>query len=179
MTVRSPPYQNLLQTAFFRFGLALKRTVLPALTLTGSPVRGLRALRALVFLTVNMPERRKCKTTIPFQFLHNCIHKISSSLICGHPCAIDRILDDRSNKSFTHGPLTLLGCLPRPAAWIITVHQMPLANKAVISVDILKKPEKNTEKPQLAIKNRKKSSFRSFDVTIYNNHQTYQACIFV
>lgn len=44
------------QTAFFRFGLALKRTVLPALTLTGSPVRGLSALRALVFLTVNVPK---------------------------------------------------------------------------------------------------------------------------
>src|ERR1700719_4287138 len=44
------------QTAFFRVGDALKRTVLPALTLIDSPVRGLRPLRALVLRTVNVPK---------------------------------------------------------------------------------------------------------------------------
>ena len=34
----------------------MKRTVLPALTFTGSPVRGFIALRAFVFFTVNVPK---------------------------------------------------------------------------------------------------------------------------
>ena len=49
------------QTACFRLGLALKRTVLPAFTLTGSPVRGFRALRALVFFTVKVPNEGRVK----------------------------------------------------------------------------------------------------------------------
>src|SRR6202161_3294383 len=44
------------QTDFFNTGDALKRTVLPALTLIDSPVRGLSALRALVLRTVNVPK---------------------------------------------------------------------------------------------------------------------------
>jgi hypothetical protein len=64
-------------------------------------------------------------------------------------------------------------------AWITAIHQTPLANKPVISVDILKKPEKNTGKRQLAIKNRKKSPSRSIDVTIYRGYQTSRTAIFV
>ena len=37
-------------------GDALKRTVLPAFTLIGSPVRGFSALRALVLRTVKVPK---------------------------------------------------------------------------------------------------------------------------
>src|ERR1700684_303004 len=44
------------QTAFFRVGDALKRTVLPAFTLIDSPVRGLSPFRAFVFRTVNVPK---------------------------------------------------------------------------------------------------------------------------
>src|SRR6185437_15703203 len=44
------------QTAFFRVGEALKRTVLPALTLIDSPVCGLRPLRAFVLRTVKVPK---------------------------------------------------------------------------------------------------------------------------
>jgi hypothetical protein len=45
-----------LQTNRFNFGEALKRTVLLAFTLIGSPVRGLRAVRALRFATVTVPK---------------------------------------------------------------------------------------------------------------------------
>src|SRR5580698_11396227 len=44
------------QTAFFSVGEALKRTVLPALTLIDSPVRGFNPFRAFVFRTVNVPK---------------------------------------------------------------------------------------------------------------------------
>ena len=44
------------QTAFFSVGEALKRTVLPALTLIASPVRGLSPLRALVLRTMKVPK---------------------------------------------------------------------------------------------------------------------------
>jgi hypothetical protein len=44
------------QTIFLSDGDALKRTVLPALTLIGSPVRGFTPLRALVLRTVKVPK---------------------------------------------------------------------------------------------------------------------------
>ena len=44
------------QTIVFSVGDALKRTVLPAFTLTSSPVRGFRPLRAFSFFTVNVPK---------------------------------------------------------------------------------------------------------------------------
>jgi hypothetical protein len=42
--------------ARFKTGEALNRTVLPALTLMDSPVRGLSALRAFVLRTVKVPK---------------------------------------------------------------------------------------------------------------------------
>jgi len=43
-------------TAFFKTGDALNRTVFPAFTLTGSPVRGFSAFRAFILRTVNVPN---------------------------------------------------------------------------------------------------------------------------
>ena len=54
------------QTAVLRFGDALKRTVLPAFTLTGSPVRGFSALRALVLRTVKVPKLGSVKPPVDF-----------------------------------------------------------------------------------------------------------------
>ena len=43
-------------TAFFKTGEALNRTVFPAFTLTGSPVRGFSAFRAFILCTVKVPN---------------------------------------------------------------------------------------------------------------------------
>ena len=50
--------------AAFRFDEALKRTVLPALTLIGSPVLGFTPLRAFVFLTVKVPKLGRVKPPV-------------------------------------------------------------------------------------------------------------------
>ena len=47
--------------SFFRLRLALKRTVWPAFPLTGSPVLGLSALRAMVLATRKVPNEGRVK----------------------------------------------------------------------------------------------------------------------
>ena len=64
------------QTAFFSVGEALKRTVLPALTLMDSPVRGLRPLRALVLRTVKVPKLGS--VNLPFFLSYRTIASIRS-----------------------------------------------------------------------------------------------------
>ena len=56
------------QTLFLRVGDALKRTVLPALTLIFSPVLGFSGVRALVFRTVNVPKLGRVNS--PSFFVH-------------------------------------------------------------------------------------------------------------
>jgi hypothetical protein len=51
--------RGLRYTACFNLGDALNRTVLWAFTLMGSPVRGLRALRAFILRTVKVPKLGK------------------------------------------------------------------------------------------------------------------------
>ena len=65
------------QTVAFRLGDALKRTVLPAFTLIGSPVRGFTPLRALVFLTVKVPKLGSVNP--PFFFNSFTIASITSA----------------------------------------------------------------------------------------------------
>ena len=52
--------------ACFNAGDALKRTVLPAFTLIGSPVPGLRAVQALVFVTRKLPKPGRVKPPVFF-----------------------------------------------------------------------------------------------------------------
>ena len=70
-----------LQTAFFRVGDALKRTVLPAFTLIGSPVRGLRPLRALVLRTMKVPKLGSVKLAVLLEFLDDGGHQVAGRAI--------------------------------------------------------------------------------------------------
>ena len=66
------PWISVVQTAFFRLGEALKRTVLPAFTLMAAPVRGLRPLRALVLRTLKVPKLGKVNFPVFFSSFQSC-----------------------------------------------------------------------------------------------------------
>ena len=55
--------------AFLSVGDTLNLTVFPAFTFTGSPVRGLRALRAFVLATRNVPKLGRVKPPDVFSSL--------------------------------------------------------------------------------------------------------------
>ncbi len=72
-------------TAFLRFGLALNRTVLPAFTFTGSPVRGFIALRALVLRTVNVPKDGSVKPPSFFSCLTMASISVPAAALAATP----------------------------------------------------------------------------------------------
>ncbi len=90
------------QTAFFRTGLALKRTVLPALTFTVSPVRGLSALRALVLWTVKVPKDGSVNPPLLLQFGDNGSDQVIGGLGGGNAGAVQRVLKNGGNEGFAH-----------------------------------------------------------------------------
>jgi hypothetical protein len=74
------------QTALFSTGEALNRTVFPAFTRIGSPVRGLTPLRALVRRTENVPKPGK--VNFCFRFNSLTIASITASATCPDPTPV-------------------------------------------------------------------------------------------
>jgi hypothetical protein len=98
------------QTAFLNVGDTLNLTVLPAFTFTGSPVRGLRALR----FCLDDAERAKAgkgEAAGGFQLLDDRRDDISGGAVCGHCRRPGGFLQNCGQKGFGQERESLLDVL--------------------------------------------------------------------
>jgi hypothetical protein len=78
----------------------LNRTVFPALTFTGSPVRGLSPLRAFVFTTRNVPKLRRVKPPEVLSSLTIAANQIGGGALCGYASRSEGFLKNGGEKGF-------------------------------------------------------------------------------
>jgi hypothetical protein len=80
-------------------GETLNLTVLPAFTLTGSPVRGLSALRAFVLATRKVPKPGR-EAARGFQLFDDGIYEVTSRSIRRDTSQLSRVLQNGGNEAF-------------------------------------------------------------------------------